>query len=738
MVHCRSLSAARMAQVAPTSRVIKFGVFEVDLQKEEVRKSGLKLRLRGQPFQVLSILLERPGEVVTREVFQQRLWTNNDTFVDFEHGLNAVVNRLREVLGDSTENPHFIETVPRRGYRWMVPLEDTEDRSIPAAPRSRHKWLPWAASVIVLIGLSGGVLRWVLSHPNAPGTALTSVPITARPGYESDPSFSPDGSSVAFVRFDEDVSKSHIYVKLIDTGGSPLQLTSGPTADSSPVWSPDGRFIAFRRDFSEEKAAVILIPALGGPEQKVIDTLPAHVPSPFLAWSPDANSLVISHKDSPKEPAALFVVAIDTREKRRLTFPPPEVTGDTNPAFSPDGRTLAFMRMTDLRPELYLLAISDALQPEGEAMHLSPGRLPALLGHLPSLGLSWTEDGREILFSSWGQGLWRIGASKSAGQASGPEPLAFGENACCPAVSRRGQRLAYSNGLFHFSIWRMPTPGGLSVRDVSSARSFNRVFISSTRNDLSPQFSPDGKRIAFASQRSGNWEIWICDADGSSPVQLTSFRGPNVTTPRWSPDGGRIAFDSDAAGQYDIWTVDSDGGKPVRMTTDPANDGNPSWSHDGRWIYFDSARTGEQQVWKMPAGGGDAIQATRDGGYAPLESPDGRFLYYTKSLGRTSLWRVPVDGSQATKVIDGLSIYTNLAIVDKGIYFVPLQDSSGGSSIQFLNLETNQIRRVASFKKPLASPDATGGLATSPDGRWILYSQVDQSGAELRLVENFR
>jgi Tol biopolymer transport system component len=214
---------------------------------------------------------------------------------------------------------------------------------------------------------------------------------------------------------------------------------------------------------------------------------------------------------------------------------------------------------------------------------------------------------------------------------------------------------------------------------------------------------------------------------------LTSFHGPVVTTPRWSPDGRRIAFDSNAeGGEFDIWVIGADGGKPVRMTTHPANDGNPSWSHDGRWIYFDSARTGEQQVWKMPADGGEAIQLTRDGGFAPLESPDGKFLYYTKSLGNTTLCRVPLGGGQAAKVLEGLSAYINLAIVDTGIYFVP-QNSL--SSIQFLDLQTNQIRRIASFERPI-----DGGLAFSPDGQWILYTntRADQGGAELRLVENFR
>ena len=387
--------------------------------------------------------------------------------------------------------------------------------------------------------------------------------------------------------------------------------------------------------------------------------------------------------------------------------------------------------MVDNNIDLYLMVVSYGLKSVGETKRVA-------LGDLSVYSPAWTEDGREIVFRNFGHesGLWRVAVSESERQSSEPRRfLDFGENAFDPAISRRGRRLAYSNLSSHSSIWRIPAPGGWA-RDVKSTESLNRKtrFISSTRDDLAPQFSADGKRIAFMSARSGDLEIWLCDSDGSNPVQLTFFRGSLVTNPRWSPDGRRVAFDSDVAGEFDIWVISVDGGKPQQLTTDPANDGNPSWSRDGKWIYFDSARTGVQQVWKVPATGGDATQVTRDGGFAPLESPDGKFIYYTKDLVDSSLWRVPIEGGQTSKILENLSNMNNLVIVDDGIYFVPMRRNDSGSSIQFLNLVTNQIRLIANFEKETLD----AGLALSPDRRWLLYAQIDQGGAELRIVENFR
>ena len=668
------------------------------------------------------MLLERPGEVLTREEIRKELWPDN-TIVEFEHSINAAMNRLRQALGDSAEHPRYIETLARRGYRWMVSVEGMEVG--PTSDVKPRPWWRWAAAFVAVMGLGGGILWFVRPAPKTTEPRLTVTPLTASPDPEGNPTFSPDGNQVAFVRQEKSQNGLHIYVKLIGTGGPPLRITTGSASDYSPAWSPDGRYIAFLRYLSSgQKAAVLLVPALGGAERKIAEVFPSGSNCTDLTWVPDGNSLVISDRNSPKEPTGLFLLAIDTGEKRRLTSPPfPAISswnGDSCPSLSPDGRTLAFSRTVDASGDLYLLAVSNDLKVMGEGKRIE-------LGNHSADAPIWTEDGREIVF--WDRaamhqsGLWRIDVSGSASRSNEPQPLvALGENAGDASISRRGHRLAYTSFSSHSSIWRIAAPDGSKTRDEKSARSANgdTPFIYSTRDDSAPEFSPDGKRIAFMANRSGNWEIWVCDSDGSNPVQLTPFRGADVTNPRWSPDGGRIAFDSDAEGrQFDIWVINASGGKPKRMTTDPANDGNPSWSRDGRWIYFDSARTGEQQVWKIPEAGGDAIQVTRDGGYAPLESPDGKFIYYTKDLGGTSVWRLPVEGGQATKVLENLSDLRNLVIVSKGIYFVPQQDTALGSSIEFLDFATNHTKRIASFGKPFD----IGGLSLSPDGRWMLYAQ---------------
>jgi dipeptidyl aminopeptidase/acylaminoacyl peptidase len=259
-------------------------------------------------------------------------------------------------------------------------------------------------------------------------------------------------------------------------------------------------------------------------------------------------------------------------------------------------------------------------------------------------------------------------------------------------------------------------------------------LISSTRIDFNPQISPDGKKIAFESNRSGSTEIWVCNTDDLSAVQLTSFGGPLTGAVRWSPDNERIAFNSRIGGQADIYVVNARGGTPERLTYEASNDDLPSWSRDGWWIYFHSARGGSSQIWKMRSDGSGAVQVTKRGGLAALESTDGKFLYYSKgSAHGPSLWRVPVDGGEEVEVLEGVSDWSTFALTDRGIFFIPKREPTAGASIQFLSFAAGTIKEVASILKPVFV-----GLTISPNGQSLLYTQIDQEGSDLMLVENFR
>jgi dipeptidyl aminopeptidase/acylaminoacyl peptidase len=227
-------------------------------------------------------------------------------------------------------------------------------------------------------------------------------------------------------------------------------------------------------------------------------------------------------------------------------------------------------------------------------------------------------------------------------------------------------------------------------------------------------------------------EIWICDSEGLNPIQLTSFGGAHTGTPRWSPDSHQIAFDSRPEGHADIYVISADGGKPRRLTTETSEDVVPSWSTDGRWIYFGSKRSGDWQIWKIQAEGGDAVQVTKKGGFAALESPDGKFVYYSNG----PLWRIPVGGGAETPVPGFTEAVPSLqwAVSDHGIYFVRLEASSSRSHIEFFSFATGQVTQIVALEKKVFGGPS---LSVSRDGRSILYVQLDRNDSDLMLVENF-
>ncbi len=709
----------RMPDAGLSSVVVRFDVFEIDLRAGELRKEGRLVRIQEQPFRVLSLLLERSGEVVTRNELRQSLWPA-DTFVDFDHGLNSAVARLREALRDSADKPRFIETVAKRGYRFIFQV-DVLPPAIPVAdPRvdrtraREHAWtLAWIAGVPLFV-LFCAIGLWALYRKTAEGplSSIEVVPLVGLRGFQVTPAFSPDGNQVAF-RNGDGAHNTGIYTALVG-GEKSLRLSDDP-GDCCPTWSPDGRHIAFTR-YADKTFSIVVVPALGGTEHRVYMG-----PAPMaggLSWSPDGRLLAFPEASAADPPRSwISLLSLANYSTQRLTEPPGGSL-DSQPAFSPDGSQLAFVRSTvaGVSNDVYVIPAAG-----GRVKRLTFDHRP-IIGHP-----AWTVDGREIVFSSTRGGpdsLWRISAS---GGMPRPVDGPIGEGGW-PSIPSKGEQLVYEQVVAKFNIWR------LDLKDQKHYQSPPSVLVSEKGDKMRPDLSPDGKKIAFESNRLGFWDIWTCATDGSNCDQVTSLHG-TAGRARWSPDGRYIAFEFHPTERSEIYIVEVPGGVARLLPTIPGADNlSPSWSSDGKWLYFASKRGNEPfQLWKMPIQGGPAIKLTTQGGISGVESPDGRFLYYSKyEMG--GVWRMPLEGGEETQLLEEVrgGGWANWALTSDGIYFLRF-DKSPQPTIQFLDFATGKATPLWTLDKELG-----WGLSMSRDGKSILYVQGEFAESNIMLVKNFR
>jgi Tol biopolymer transport system component/DNA-binding winged helix-turn-helix (wHTH) protein len=755
-------SVAKERPTGETPLAYAFGPFRLDPAERRLLRGNEIVALTPKAFDTLLLLVRNSGHLLQKDELIRMLWP--DTFVE-EGSLSNNIFLLRKALG---EDPAFIETVPRRGYRFVgavrqfscpAPgrLEKTPEGGPAelvgvglqtASPEAQsNAFQGWkrrsvttvlAAAFVIVVG----VIFWIFSERHAVSDSsshLKVFPLTGSIGGEADPAFSPDGKEVAYIGQDKGQRNFNVYVKLIGAG-RPLRLTSNTEQERFPAWSPDGRYIAFLRK-AVQGNDVYVVPALGGSERRL--TYAAFYDNPAsilssLSWSPDGKLLAIADKPSPKEPISISLVSVEDGKKRKVTWPPADSMGDICPAFSPDGRAVAFIRLRGGLGALYGMDGDVYVQDiAGDVMaKTAPQRLT--FDNVEVSGLDWAADGRSIVFSSNRSGspqLWRMGLEGSKAQ-----PVALGGNAVFPSISRKGGRLAFRQDNLPSNGMTLRTSAFISDLKLSGLAKglVPARFCPSSQGDISPQFSPDGAKVVFSSRRSGDGELWLCKNDGSSATQLTSLGGFSGS-PMWSPDGQQVAFDHMQGGHIDIRIAGVEQGLPLRLTSGNSDCVRPSWSNDGKWIYFSSDATGSWELWKIPSQGGTAVQITRHGGFEARESPDGKFVYYVKELrvgpDGPGIWKIPFGGREETRLLDQ-GIAGLWAVASRGIYFI-VPSSSGGPAVKFFNFTTQRITQIALLPEDTSLDMIDSAFAVSPDAKTILYGQAIPPG-NIIIVENFR
>ncbi len=626
-------------KLRPTG-VLRFGVFEVDPHLGELRKNGLKVKLTGQPFQVLAMLLERPGEVVAREDLQKRLWPA-DTFVDFDHSLNTAINKIREALGDSAESPRFVETVPRRGYRFIAPVESIGlagvEPSLPPAqevplgqpgrageatePPLRKRWpLATAGAAIVV----AAVLAYLLTRPLPPPRVLSSTQIT-NDGRAKVPPILTDGSRLYFM-----VQSGTIRIpyQVSIAGGEPAVLSAlgaASTAFASSLSSLAGisadgsELLVQSYEGTLHGGSLWVIPTVSGSAHRI-----SGLTSSDAAWSPDGQMIVYARADK------LNVARRDGSGARELAA----VSGAASwIRWSPDGRLLRFT-VTD--PQMNSSSLWEVAA-DGTKLH------PLLAGwHNPPSECcgNWTRDGSYFVFQFthlnrsdiWAfrekAGLFRKPKPQPVQLTSGPlnflgpTPGNDSKKLFVAGAQPRGELVRYDRRSQQF----VPYLGGISADTVD--------------------FSRDGEWVTYVADPEGT--LWRSKADGTERLQLTF---PSMVTylPRWSPDGKQIAFHGILPGKpWTMYIVSAEGGdlREIKPWL-----GDIGWSPDGSALVFTSGSPVQLGPSHMPTyrKNQEVIQTLdlksnqvstlpdSEGLYSPRWSPDGRFIAALRA-GPETLW----------------------------------------------------------------------------------------------------
>ncbi len=689
---------------APTSfgRRVRAGLFEVDLVSGEVHKSGRKVPLQEQPFRVLAMLLERPGEIITREELQASLWPA-DTFVSFDEGINTAIRKLRVVFGDSADNPRFIETVPRRGYRFVAPvaelLEPQSEASLPAAVAVAWKGYAVLAACVVLLAAIPVVYHfWSGANTSSGPAKISQISHWNKP--MNDAFISPDGRAVAF---DSPVGGIAQVFLILTSGGETLQLTSDEGDKTVDAFSPDGKEIYYGRSLGRDE--VWAVPTLGGTPRRVV----------AAAWyalpSADGASVYYDKSDRPgifrADKSGLNEELIYSSHDPALRFFPALLFPGGN-----DLLAVAFPRDSPNVRNFFRINFTTH-----EAVDL---------GQVVRNGdAAWAEPGKTLLFSRTINGLtniWRYALlDRSLTQITfGTGPDFF------PMRDPGGEGIYYVNG---------KSTGYLTAYHVHSKESVDIVAEDATQ----PTISPDGKRVMYvtlpAPYKTDPWvsdktELWVSDIEGGNKVKVAT--GVSLQTGTWASDNFHLTFIEAGVGAASrAYIVGADGAGLDHLPPTGSETNTAVWSPDHKSVYLSVVeKVGSMAtVWKWSVGDSNLEKIVDDCGQVSDVDPSGRYLLGNVLQGeRIGIYEVSVSDRRCFPLLPGIPTFAATFARD-GKSFMYAVASGGDVKIyrqpwkKGKTVGTPQVALKVPFVFPLAYQGNGNAYDFSRDLSTIVYAR---------------
>lgn len=747
----------------------RFDEVRVEPGSFRVWKGERIVALEPKAFEVLLFLLRNRGRLVRKTELLDAVW--GDAFVT-ENALTREIALLRKALGDEARAPKYIETVPRRGYRFIAqvnaaPGEAAEtshhaderaatpsnseaqtdsqkqadllsklaNDSVPRTAAGRPRLGRFLAASLALAGLGVLLILWAALLKGRPASRERVEPagvrkltqVTTSVGLDFYPALSPDGNRVAYSS--DQNGDFEIYVRQLAPGGREIQITSDGAQNVQPAWSPDGQYIVFH---SRRRGGLWVVPALGGVARRLTEF------GSRPAWSRDGRSVAFQsaaltdlsgQAAGALPPSTIWIVAAAGGGPRQLTRAGQPPGGHGSPVWSPDGRRIVFYSYDTNMAEVWSVP-ADA----GEPTRAGPGGALLQLAHnaQPFSDFVFSPDGKYAycagIFKGSTYGLWRVAVSPETGAPAG-EPVKVEGTGATPirylSISADGRRIAYSTQSLTSDIWSV----AVSPSDGTATNAPVPLFEDRSLRKTNPSFSPDGRRIAFGVWRLGvPTNVWLMDADGRNAVPLTAEQS-GVALPGWMPEGDRVTFVSMRDGSPRIWLKDltSGGERPV-YDLDPAMSFY-RLSPDGRRIAYHSRRDADTvNVWTASLDGGPPARLTSDPEMAgfPSWSPDGqRIAFEFKRGADTHIAVIPAEGGAPVQLTSasGQSWPHSWSPDGSRIAFAGSRD--GIWNVWWVSADGREQKRLTNFTKPNAYVRYP---AWSPRGDQIVFEYAEVRG----------